>query len=104
MCAEGYYNASLGSFKCVESDALDYVNDTTDRLAGTEGLLDPLRSPCVPCQGSCVVCGLKCSLSPRECGRVSVRAGFALYLDADEKQTVTNDITLAEYFQGGAKA
>ena len=93
MCAKGYYNASLGTFRCFESAAMEFRRRAE------------VQHGCVPCEGDCVVCGLGCSVeTPDECGRVSIKKGFAPYVNNPRRRAwlqggVDNEVLLATFFE-----
>ena len=117
MCAEGYFNRSLGTFRCFESQAADFVvDDSGGYNASLNDGSSRRSSPCTQCEGSCVVCGVGCSVdTPEECGRVSVRPGFAPYITSnssgaqpfvgmiDGNLNVDNQQSLAEIFRKGER-
>ena len=108
VCAEGYYNSSLGTFSCFESAAMDWV----PRSASSEAVITQFlqesslkssrKSPCVHCPGGCAICGGGCSVqTPDRCGQVEVNPGFAPYYGSAASTGVgleDNDVLLAEYF------
>eukprot|EP01045_Picozoa_sp_COSAG04_P001406 COSAG04_NODE_47_length_31265_cov_18.823012_3_plen_289_part_00 len=115
MCKEDYYDASKGTFRCFESEAMGFAPLTdavSQALWGKAidklGSSDESERTCVPCPGDCVKCGAGCEPSGQgdssqpgnssQCGKILVRPGFAPYFSTSFSFPDDVEPALHEFF------